>query len=272
MKVAGQALERFIIHVIKSYSTDINLSDIYKSKTEYEGNKIDFVSNYNIYGTDINIHFANQLTAKDNHSSKNDDLSNLAYLLDNPDFNTKHPETIAINNDTYRKENIPDLPILFSIKNGLQRIGQNQSWNNPLSNSYKEIGIKKVTENVGKGKRIKSSNKTDFDSIGVSYPVILSYFLEQIKNIDLNSNCEEKNIKKGKGYMDIFYNSKKSIYSVIFKKDKNKETSYLMDFYITEKFLKKIGINHQIERSYIKKKKKTINRAEPKKKEVELYY
>ena len=256
MKRAWNALERFIIYSINKNWTDINL-EIKKSKNEYEWNKIDFESKYNIYSENIKINFANQLTAWFNLDKKKIDLNNLAYSLDNPDKKVNNKNVAKLNITNYRAENIPDLPILFYVRNWLQNLTRDFKDTNYFNKAYKEIWNKPILENVWKMKDDKEQNRKLLLSIWKSYPIIISLFIEKIKDIDLSTNYSEENIKKAKWFIDINYDAERNIFSVKFKRNDNSNNiEYWLDFYITNKFLKKRWIKYNIERK-IKYSKKT---------------
>jgi len=261
MKDWWQALERFLIYSISKNWSDINLK-IKKSKNEYEWNKIDFISHYNIYWENTKINFANQVTAWFVLEKKKNDLNNLAYSLDNPEEQVNNKKIAKLDNKSYRKENIPDLPILFYVRNWLQNITRDHTQLNYFNKAYKEIWHKDILTNVWKTENWKRKNKESLLYIWESYPILISHFLDIIKEIDLNNDYSEENIKKAKWNLNIDYNSKTNIFSMIFSKNNSyKNIEYWLDFYITNKFLKKIWINSSIERKkeFYKYKKNTKN-------------
>ena len=248
MKKAWQALERFIIYSINTNWTDINLK-IKKSKNEYEWNKIDFVVSYEIYLKNKKIQFANQLTAWFDLKKKKSDLNNLAYSLDNPQKQVNNKQIAKLNKDNYREEDIPDLPILFYVRNWLQNIAKDFKDSNLFNNAYKELWDSNILENVWNNKKEKEKNKKYLLSIWKSYPVLISIFLKKIKKIDLNKDYSEKNIKEAKWIVDLNYNSKNNIFSIKYRKNNTwykDDIEYWLDFYITNKFLKKMWIEWNI--------------------------
>jgi len=254
MKTAWQALERFIIYSIENFWTDINLSTG-KSKIEYEGEKIDFYSKYKIHWTNKQIHFANQLTVKIDITKKQQEINNLAYIIDNP-TKYKNIDTTQLTQNNYREENIPDLPILFLIKNWLQQFvikNNRMLYNNDFNHTYQKIWINNPIENIWKKNQDKKNNSKYLKSIWTSYSVLISYFIEKIKEIDLSKDFSDKSYKIWKWHADIDYNNKTNIFRIHFLKSDN--TAYILEFYLTNKFLKKLWIDFNVQRN-IKKTKK----------------
>lgn len=245
MNIWWQALERLIIYSVKKFCSNTNL-DIQKAKAEYEWNKIDFISTYYIKWKKIKVNFANQLTMW-SLNIKKQELDNLAYFLDNPSYEKSKTKIQFLNKNNFRVYDLPDLPILFSIQNWLQRVCRSNEFNN----SYKEIWKKNIIEIVGKNKQDKEINNHLLVSIWVSYSSLIEYFIKQIQKINLNEEYHDSNKNIWEWESDVYYNPENNIFKISFLKDN--KTSYILYFYITDKFLVKIWINWNInKRNYSK--------------------
>ena len=252
MRISWQALERFIIYAINFFWTDKNLN-IKKSKAEYEGKKIDFISEYNIYWENTKIIFANQLTANKNPVDKKKQIHALAYFIDNPEED-KSKKTPNLTRKNYRKENIPDLPILFSVQNWLRNLAHNDNWHNDFYKSYQELWKVNPMKNIWKNKKSKTDNLQNLESIWTSYETIISYIIKKIQKIDLSKETSQSNVKKWIWYINFHYTPTDNIFKVTFIK--NYKTEYKLFFYITDKFLKKIWVNYNIDRKLLHNKQK----------------
>ncbi len=254
-----KALEIFILYSINEFWNNENIT-VEKWKYNFEPNKIDFITEY--IKTSVNVNIAVQVTTSENLNKnyKEEDMKNLSYILDNPwktfeSRGEKHKKILderKLDIINYRKEDIPDIPVLFIINSTIWKTVKEEknSKNNSFKEAYKNIWKWELLKNLE-----NKENKKELEIIWKTYPILIEKAIKDLNKIDLNENFQSDIIKEDYE-TKICYNSGDNIYKMDFYKKINNDKTFLysLDFFITNKFLKKIWKQQEIpKRKYIHK-------------------
>lgn len=269
MRVWWQAVERFLIYAIKKYSTNKNL-EIWKSKSDFEEKKLDFIIDYKKDG--IKIKMWVQLTTLVNVyvDKKRKSLIKVSDSLDKP----IGPST-DLNDENFKKEDIPDLVTLLSIKNGNIKFNNSHNGDNPFNKAYisyiQDPEKTNILDKIWYNSKQKKDNYSLLKLISSSYPDVVKYFMKNIKDINLhhnyNPNSRLKSIKLKQWEINYSYNKETNIFKINF----SKEWKYIffVEFFITKKFLNKIW--HKQKNNFEVKDYRKPKVTTPYKKRISVY-
>lgn len=251
MKTWGNALEFFILWALIENKTDKD-NIFEKWPIEFDWNKIDFLHKK------WNLKFWIQLTTTESKNiwRKKEDMHNLQFAIDN-DWNfpttkksflpekdwslkNKTPRN-KLNKKNYSPYYLPDISVLLVINSEISR--EINSDNNLLYDTYIKWKTNKF-DSRNPNKYLPENIKNELDFISKTYFIVIEKFLELVKNND-------KIFKKMKNFKFSLWELWETIVSIIpetktinficfpYWKSSN-EAIYNLEFYLTEKFIKKI--------------------------------